>query len=364
MALAKLLDQPSDYTNLGVNPEKIEMWEDGHRDSDKANHWEWWYFDSILDDGTAVVVQFLTKSGRTITGDKYCPTVFLKITLPDGTHYEQKPSYKAGVERFGEEQCDVCFGDHTFKGDLQTYHIHVEPIKGLGADLTLTSLSKPYRPGTAYFEFGNPDKYYTWLCVVPKGEVSGTIVIDGKPRQVHGLGYHDHQWGSVNFHKEWNHWLWARQSFDDYSMLVFDMTAREHNGWERFPLVFIQDKDGNIVFENTRDVSCSVGAEYIDEKASGKTYPETVHYTFKNKGKQVDYSLRVKKIIEASGYRNAPAPLKLALNLMGIKPSYSRYLATSELILKDETETINRSGELIYEFMFPGNSYQGHFQND
>lgn len=40
--------------------------------------------------------------------------------------------------------------------------------------------------------------------------------------------------------------------------------------------------------------------------------------------------------------------------------SYTRYAAHGELSLDTGKEKINRSGELIYEFMYPGESYKGH----
>lgn len=361
MALAKLLDQPNDYERLGVNPNKVEVWEDRRRNSDtRPNCWEWWYFDSILDDGTTVVIQFFTKGGRHLKENGDHPAVTIKVTMPDGTKYSEELSVKAKEASYGDTQCEVRLGEHLFQGDLKEYHIHVKKTKKLGVDLKLTSMSKPYRPGTAYFNFGSEDKYYTWLCAVPKGEVTGTLTIGDKTREIHGFGYHDHQWGNVNFVNEWNHWLWARQSFDDYSMLVFDMVSNKNTEFTRFPIVFIQDKDGNIVFENTHHVSCEVVEEYHDDEVSGKDYPQKICYTFKNDGKRVDYTLQVKKILETMGSKNLPLVRRLALSALGMNLSYTRYLADGELTLNIDGETIERSGELIYEFMFPGDSYKGH----
>jgi len=144
-----------------------------------------------------------------------------------------------------------------------------------------------YRPGTSYFQFGTPDKYYTWLCVVPRGKVSGTVTVEGKTKSITGMGYHDHQWGSINFHKYWNHWIWARQSYDDCSLLLFDFFTNEEYGTKRFPIIFIQDNNGNIIFESHNNVECKVEKQYTD-KASGKQYPSILDYTFKQDDTFVD----------------------------------------------------------------------------
>lgn len=73
-----------------------------------------------------------------------------------------------------------------------------------------TSTAKPWRPGAGGFAFGD-DGYFTWLCAVPRGTVTGTLYYDGKEHQVTGAGYHDHQWGNVKHNSTWDHWIWGSQ---------------------------------------------------------------------------------------------------------------------------------------------------------
>lgn len=360
MATARLMNRPDDYKKLGVNPDKIEAWEDGIRIAPDRMNWEWWYFDAMLDGGYQVVIQFFSKSGGSMYLGNYHPKFIIHVTLPDGTEYKQEPSFSLREASWSKKKCDVCYGKNYFTGDLKDYEIHVEPIKGLGADLRLHSLSKPFRPGSAYIEFGAANRNYTWLCVVPTGEVTGTLTIKGKKQHVHGYGYHDHQWGNVNFLKEWNHWVWARQNFEDCSMTVFDMVSNQKTAYTRFPFVFIQDREGNLLFENTQNVQCRVLDAYKDQ-ASGKIYPKAIHYRFENGGKRVDYQLRMKEIIECNGKNNLSAVKRLITKIAGMDPAYTRYTATGKLVLSEETGTIlERSGELIYEFMYPGKSFKGH----
>lgn len=362
---ARLMDLPEDYKKLGVNPDKIEVWEDRRRNPDStAGNWEWWYFDSILDDGTKVVIQFFTKAGmRRIQKDGDQPSVTLKITRPDGKQYERDLLQKATNCHYGNDNCDVHLGNNSFVGDLKTYQIHVEQDKGVGADLTLVSQAKPYRPGTAYFDFGN-DEYYTWLCAVPKGEVTGTITVDGKTISVHGSGYHDHQWSNRFYLTEWNNWLWARQSFDDYSVLLFDFITSDDYGNKRFPILFVQDKEGNIVFENKDTVKCTVGEFYVDEKASGKDYPKILHYEMQHGDIHLTYDLESEAILEAQGMKNVPFPVRMISRKYGMEDlSYSRYSGKGALVMEESGERVERSGELIYEFMFPGKTCKEYLEN-
>lgn len=363
------MNKPEDYKRFGVNPDGIEAWEDGRRIESERGWWEWWYFDAILDDGTNVVVQFFTKSGATMMLKEAHPNFTARITLPDGSERACERRISRKKSAWSRTYCDVELDGNLFVGDeaMQNYHIFVKPDDSIGVDLCLRSLSKPYRPGSSYMEFGDPNRLYTWLCVVPKGEVTGTITIDGKPREVHGFGYHDHQWGNVNFMQEWNHWVWARQSFEDCSMIVFDFVSNERTEFTRLPIVFIQDSEGALMFESTEGVECEVLGEYHDE-VSGKDYPSGFHYVFRDGGKTADYTLRRGAITECNGRNNMSFVRRTAASIVGVDPAYTRYAATGELVLTEDGRgesgqggrTIRRSGDLIYEFMYPGKTYKGH----
>jgi hypothetical protein len=353
MADVRIMDREQDYKDLGVNPRRIETWEDGRRSDDAPGSWEWWYFDGIMDDGTKIVIQFFTKTNDAIRENKGAPNLAIKVTLPDGTHYEEHPEFPVETARYGEGKCDVHFGDNRFVGDFSSYEIHVDEVNGLGADLKITSLSRPYRPGTAYFEVG--DKYYTWLCSMPKGVVDGYVLVDGDRRRVHGGCYHDHQWGTINLLQVWNHWLWSRQSFDDCSIMVFDMVAQEKNGGGRFPIAFIQDARGNLLFENHTDVNYGLISTYQD-LASGKTYPRECRYEFEKDDIRVVYTIREKSILENRVMgKEAPMTRKIIMWMMGLNPTYARYSGMGDLsIYKGGKLVTKESGELIYEFMYPG----------
>lgn len=361
MAKARLMNTPEDYRKLGINPEKIEIWEDGRRSPQEKGTWEWWYFDTILDDGTKVVIQFFPKSGADLRSKNDHPKFTIKATTPDGKEYKEEAEYPAHETTWGTDKCNFSYGKNYCSGDLTDYHVHVEPIKGLGADLRFHSLSKPYRPGSSYFCFETEDDYFTWLCVMPKGEVSGTVTINGEERSVHGTGYHDHQWGKGNFLMEWNHWVWARQGFDDYSLMLFDFVSNSKTEYTRFPIICIEDKEGNLVFSNDKaeNVKCEVLGEYHDE-ASGKDYPSAFHYTFRNADKTVEYTLQMNEILECNGINNLPPAKKLIVKMAGLSPAYTRYAATGSLVIDDGREKIERTGKLIYEFMYPGDGYKDH----
>ncbi|MEO0631428.1 MAG: lipocalin-like domain-containing protein, partial [Planctomycetota bacterium] len=307
------MSTPADYEKFGVNPDGVEEWEDGQRDDGRPGAYEWWYFDSILDDGTKVVAIFHDKDAAN-PDLPMRPYVQIGVTLPTGGHLTEHFVFSEDEANFSTEGCDIHIGPHSFVGDLQQYEIQVSPVNGLGVKLVLESMSSPWRPGTGYIGFGENDKdYFTWLCSVPRGRVHGQLTVKGETRDISGFGYHDHQWGNVPPLAIWNHWFWIRQAFDDYTVLVFDLVANTGHEFDCYPLAFVQDADGNVVFENignTESTGFEVGSEYVQE-ATGKRVPRAFTYTFRDGDSSVVYALESTLELEAQdNYSLAPAEVQ------------------------------------------------------
>ena len=370
-----------DFKRRGIEKDTVAIWEDGRRDDDRAGAMEWWYFDAIMDDGKKVTVHFHTKQPNTAKNPVANPQAGLAITLPDGTVYKDEPFYKPNEVSYSPEQCDIHFGPHWAKGNIKHYDIHFENQNGIGADLKIDSLSSPFRPGTAYYDFGD-GKYYTWFCVVPKGRVTGTITYNGKVENVTGYAYHDHQWLNINSMEDINHWVWARQAVgDDYTILNFDIVTSRNYDYQRLPIFVLEDHDGNVIFECTdpENMTCHITEEYAGHE--GKDYPKTTIYTYHSNGMTAEYTLRAthenyvmdvlnvtkEQLIERFGKVAGKAisvpvqaVLKNAFVKKGIRPSYANYSAIGHLILKkdDDTIVIDVKSNLIYEFVFMGVEYK------
>ena len=361
MKKARMMNKPEDYEKLGLKHGTVEVWEDGRRDNGRAGAFEWWYFDCILDDGTKIVLVFAPKPSERAMNDGDLPFVQMMVTLPDGTSHTERFDYTSDEANFKKDYCDIRIGTHTVSGNLKEYLMKIEPIKGYGAELKFTSLGQSWRPETGYFGFGDQDEqYFTWFCVMPKGKVTGTLTLNGEIKEVNGFGYHDHQWGNIHHASAWNHWIWARQNLGDYNILVFDLVTNKDFGFKHYPIAFIEDKDGNIIFENTENAKFEVFEEYLQEQTQ-KYYPKSFKYTFENNGKKVEYSLKVKSEIEVvDAYSKSPEQVRAMFDNSGLRPSYVRYEGLGELVMTEVDEQIKRSGNLIYEMMYNGKSYKEH----
>jgi len=373
----RLMDELDDYKKMGTKKGLIEAWEDGKRDDDRAGVYEWWYFDMILDDGSKVVIHFNTKDNKTINKEGTIPSVVIKITSPLGKEYKDNVILKSSDAYFGEDKCEVKFGPHFIEGDLKTYHIHVDKTGGVNGidgsggigeasnvacDLTLTSTSKPWRPGAGGFAFGK-DGYFTWLCAVPRGNVKGTLFYNNEEHQVTGTGYHDHQWGNVKHNFTWDHWIWGRQDFGDYAILVFDIGTQKKFGYHRLPMMFLEDKDGNLVMEDLTTPKCKFIEEY-KEKISNKIYPKKIEYVFSYKEMVAKYTIEQSYELESRDpTKQLPKILGIILKLKRLHPSTSRNFAKGTLELFNGKDTIKRSGDMIYEFVYMGTTVKEKMEN-
>ena len=374
MQKMRLLTKPEDYKRIGVRTDAIEVWEDGRRTDDGTGEFEWWYFDAIMDDGTKVVVNFNSHMDDIMktTVEQHIPPearkvgdvrfLRVRITEPDGkTNHETFLMFGSEETEISKEKCDVKFGSHHFTGDLRKYSIKVDPVQGTGVDLKLDSMGESWRPGAGYFVFGeNEDRYFTWLCAVPRGKVTGTIVYGGKTIDVQGYGYHDHQWANIDHVVLWNNWLWARHNLGDYNLLVFDFISSAEYGYKRYPLTFLEDKNGDIVFESyeNENVKCEIMEEYIQE-GTNKNYPKVSKYIFENDGKKLTYTLTADEEIEISDpYSASPPAMRKHYDDHNLKPSYARYSATGEFEFFDGNQTVESTTGLIYEFVHLGKEYK------
>jgi len=227
---------PADYATLGIG-QKVAIWEDGRRTPKSADTFEWWYFDGLLDDGTVVVVWF----GDNWFFGSHDRAVTIELTPPGKPTRRVMRTFEEPGS-FSSDVADIKIGPHQFKGDLDTYFIHVDPAQtgGVGCDLTLRRRVASYRPATGYIEAGK--QFFAWLVPVPEGAVTGTLTVDGVTRQVTGSGYHDHNWGNISPAKLFDNWWWGRGRSGEHTIIASEIHGKSAVGGTSIPLFFIGDE--------------------------------------------------------------------------------------------------------------------------
>lgn len=375
MAKARLMDTMEDFKKLGINPNKVEKWEDGIRNTDDPGNNEVWYFDANFDDGSKVIIGFrpCTASGMSEKG--FSPNLNLDITRPNGVTTQEFAFATVEDSSMSKEKCDVHFGKDWCTGDFKDYDIHIESTKTVGCDLHYHALTKPFRQGTSEIALGDNDEYfYTDLCV-PKCEVTGTLFYDGKIVKVHGQGYHDHQWMNISPFEAFHHWLWGRMYTEKYIVYIYDFVCSERFGFTKVPFFIVADNEtGEIVFETNGKFTRKTE---LEQMKVGKKFPKTSHYIFDNGDSIAELNIRWDDILETRDtYGDAPANQKEALeqarrvgitdiqkvvggtkelyDRAGIQPTYMRFFARGNIKITKNKIITESAGTMIYEYNYIG----------
>jgi hypothetical protein len=280
--LAREANEDEDYARLGLKRGEIQQWEDGMRTTGDPGSFEWWYFDSHLEDGSSLVITFYTKWLLNPKGPE-SPLITISLDRPGQPDKDLMIQAKPEDFTASKEKCDVHIKDSYFRGDLHTYQIKVVD-ESLTVEVELLGKVPPWRPGTAYKYFGEHEEhYFAWLPSVPQGKVTVTITEKGaEPKILTGVGYHDHNWGDVVMSKLLNHWYWGRAQAGPYSIVAVQMYAEKAYG--RTELTeFMLAKDGRIVADDASKVTLSLEDTYTDEY-SRKPVANRVVYDYREEG--------------------------------------------------------------------------------
>ncbi|WP_044640713.1 lipocalin-like domain-containing protein [Risungbinella massiliensis] len=350
--------QAEHYEKLGLIKGQIAPWEDGMRTDGSAGTYEWWYFDSHLNDGSKLVIVFYTKPMMEIDSP-LTPYVSFTWDLPDGRTIQR--TYAATSEKnffASTEQCEVRIGANVFKGNLHDYQIHIE-MDELVADISLSGKVPPWRPETGYWLYGEQDEhYFAWLPSVPQGKVEAMIQMGEDYRQYTGMGYHDHNWGNIAMPALMNNWYWGRAQVGDYTVIVCNITAEEQYGYKAHP-VFMLAKGNKILADDGNLIRLTKRDEYLDD-LTGKPVANTLVYEYEEEDKH--YTVTFQREKDISKYRfidTFRGAKKEAAIAAGFDGAYLRFTGEVRLEVLEGKEIVESlQNEAIWDLMHLGKARQ------
>jgi len=314
-----LATAPAEFAALGIGP-TIAVREDGRRTEQSNDTFEWWYFDGLLDDGTVVVIWF----GDNWFYGSHKRAVSLELTRPGKPTQRIMRTFDEPGS-FATDRADIKIGPHEFKGDLDTYAIHVDAAEtgGVGCDLTLHRRVASYRPATGYIEAGT--QYFAWLVAVPEGAVTGTLTADGATRQVTGSGYHDHNWGNVSPARIFDNWWWGRGRTGGHTIIASEIHGKAAVGGASIPLFFVGDEHQVEVNAFGSDVTPVEGPPVKHPDADHtRPIPSGVSFSIAD-GSRAEFKLSDHLLTSGNLLSRAPFAMRAAASAMGLKPWYTRF---------------------------------------
>ena len=275
----RLAAGPEDYARFGLKKGEIEPWEDGLRLDPGAPNIEWWYFDSLLDDGAKLSVIHCTKDASR-PHQPLEPLIEIDLDLPDGRRMSKYGRFKARDFAASRDGCDVHIGDYHFTGDLREYHI-TGAAEDLSAEVRLESITEPWRPETGHLVFGpDGETIFAWAPFVPMGKVTATYRIGAEVHETTGMGYHDHNWMNRSMAHLVDHWYWGRGQVGPYSYVTAYITAAKKYGYAEFPYYMLA-RDGKVVADDAAKVTFSKSGSETDAH-TGKPVPDSMCFEYRD----------------------------------------------------------------------------------
>ncbi|KAL4957610.1 hypothetical protein BDW69DRAFT_200454 [Aspergillus filifer] len=210
-----------------------------------ASTWDWWYFDAVQispnsADQASVVATFYNAlpsgfdplaiyAARGFTSLSLGEVV---VTWPNGTrHVFMFNSTEARITTVGDGAVGVWEapeGDASFKGseDMRVYEVTLES-EIVSGRIVLQSIAPPHYPcGPAE---GGQDMQLApnigWANAVPDAISDVHLTVYGQPLDFTGMGYHDKNWGDVNFAQQVGTWYWGHGRVGPYSLVWFDYVS-------------------------------------------------------------------------------------------------------------------------------------------
>ncbi len=345
---------PAEFARLGLSASGVEPWEDGARTDGGRGTYEWWYFDFSLDDGSTLVIVFLTKD-LTRPQAPLSPVVTFSLDSPTGDRVERAVPARAAEYAAAKDRCDVRIGACTASGDLRNYLVHFAD-DGVVADLRLAATVPPWRPGTG-FAFFDERRFFAWLPSVPRGTVEGTLTIGASERRVTGVGYHDHNWGNAPLPVLVHDWYWGRARIGDYTAIASFITATDRYGGAALP-VFMLARDGAIVADDASKVRFSA-EEVFTEALTGKPVAGRLVYDYEDG--EIRYRITFRRTADIARTRFVDllkGMPRLFARLAGFDGAYLRFRGTATLERFEGgrlVETVSQDSA-VWELMYFGRS--------
>ncbi len=317
------------------NPKNYQRRDDGsHIFHNAKEYYEWWYFDAAFTNGYHAVAVF---HYRNIFLKPMQPSIQLFIYRPDGTKKERYALIAPEAATAAPDYCDVRMGDAWVKESGGVYELYMN-IKGIGARLTFTGKTPPWKPGTG-FNYKDEDEGLIagWVVPVPEAHVTGELHLNDQTVAVSGSGYHDHNWGNYHCCRTFSFWYWGRIHHPRYAIDYAWVAPRKEGAPVHAPLMIA--RDGEIVL-STNMLHVSFENEQKDE-ATGRCYARRLLLSAYAAGVELEIRITTREVIESN-----------QLPMVTDWPHYYfRFLADYEMDISVDGDRESVAGQLLHELM-------------
>ena len=276
--------------------------------------------------------------------------------------------YDRATYRAETDRCWVKIGECLAMDAGNCYRLDLRQGR-LAAELTFWPTLPGWKAGTGHL-LADPtnSRHFDWIVPLPRARVEGTLSVDGRPQQVTGEGYHDHNWGNVYLPSAFRGWTWGRIMADDWTLIFGDVVSRGSPPAHVTPFLLAH---GEQIVVTTDRISVT-GKDPLREPQTGRELFGKLHLS-SSAGPSVRLELETRRKVEALDFaaphaclaryplmrkmgeyafylgQNFPFTRNLASWVLG-RGSYVRWVADYHLELPDQD--VVQAGQGLYEVMF------------
>lgn len=337
------------WSGPGRKDEKITVFKPEydamHIDMKKRGNSEWWYFDARLDNGYTVVAFFRAKHERSgKTG------VEITIYKPNDEKIQKVYDYKRSDLKVSRELADIQIGKNFIRVDYSNekfpiYEIFLDEGE-FGLHLKYTAEIPGWMPGKGYTKFGELG-VFGWVVPLPKAKVDGTIKVHNETISVKGMGYHDHNWITLNMIKILNYWHWGRIYSENLTVVYAYIQSNKKMENYIIPVLMLAKND-KIILSTGEYVLKEKDFQY-DDKAKNN-YPLSLEFELPNQNK---ITLKVENIIDSDNMLSDFNPILrfLAKNVLKLNPGYFRLNSKFEINFDYNGSSFKEKGNTLHEMV-------------
>jgi predicted secreted hydrolase len=278
---------------------EMQPWENGMRTNPMPGTFEWWYFQGAFDDGSHTEITYLVKPWMDNSGP-LDPYIGFSLTTANGTVHRDQIHISTDKFLAARNTLNVTMGNNWVRGDLKTIKLHAESPRGFGADLVFNSVAPPGRFGGAglwYFD-SSLTKISGVMDPMPYAQVQGNLTYDGQSHHVQGIGYHDRQWGNINWNRDIDSWYWSTGHYGNYTIDIgLQVTSADYN--HQVLSTMYLARGNQVIYDTMRGVTSSASGENITDPSGAHTYPNILNLHWQNGTDTVNLALTSPKIVQA-----------------------------------------------------------------
>lgn len=320
--------------------------DDGAHPDESPFYFEWWYFDATCAGGLTIsLILHLTDLIKPASKNGSLNVSIIEKGKP---LFQRFIPYATEHIHASSEMCDVRMGENRCFMEEGVYKIQIKESH-FGADLIFESATTGWRPGSGKFQFGHENAFFSWVVPQPRAHVKGTIVIHGQEKAVEGVGYHDHNWGTVSLLDTIKEWSWGRLYLGDYSCIFADIQLSPRYGAGRvLPFSLLRGDQVLISSFLQSNQPLDDGMDFLKNPRS-VDFPKGWHLQWEEPINHLDVNLETVKVLEKADLLSGNCLRRKIVENLIAHPYYIRCSVTARGEWREQRHTIHLDGKGIFE---------------